>query len=701
MIRKIWLPQLSALALLLVAGAFSPVAAGDGHPFSVHDMLAMERISDPRVSPDGSLVAFTVRATDLEANAGRFNIYVAGLDGREARQLTSNPAADHSARFAPDGRSLYFLSDRGGSTQVWRISLEAAGGEATQVTDLPLDLEHMMVSPDGSKLVVSARVFADCDSLACTAARLAERAAQSASGRIYERLFIRHWDEWKDGRRRQLLALSLAEDVLAGERAVTASEAVLLMSGMDADSPYIPWGSTSDLAFTPDGAGLVFAARDVGREEAWSTNFDLFLVPLDASSPPRNLTADNPAWDKAPVFSPDGTRLAYLAMARPGYESDRLRVVVMDWPSGERRTLTEDWELSPGSIAWAPDGRRLYATAFNRGQVSIFSVDARPGRTAGEVKLLIDQGTNRSVRPHKGGILFTRDTLAGPVELWTADAEGRRERRVTNLNTARMDAVRTGEFEQFTFEGAGGNEVWGYLVKPVDFDPARRYPVAFLIHGGPQGSFGNHFHYRWNPQAYAGAGYAAVMIDFHGSVGYGQEFVDAIRGDWGGAPYRDLKKGLDAALERYPFLDGDRVAALGASYGGYMIFWIAGQTDRFRCLVAHNGIIDTRMAYFDTEELWFPEWEHEGTPWENPEGYSRHNPVLHVQNWTTPTLVVHSAHDYRVALTQGIGAFNALQRLGVPSRFLYFPDENHWVLKPANSILWHETVLDWLDRFTD
>jgi dipeptidyl aminopeptidase/acylaminoacyl peptidase len=297
-------------------------------------------------------------------------------------------------------------------------------------------------------------------------------------------------------------------------------------------------------------------------------------------------------------------------------------------------------------------------------------------------------------------VVFSRDSLQGPAELFCINDQGNDERPLTQMNTERVASARMGEPEQFTFRGHNNELVHTYVVRPVDFDASKKYPVAFLIHGGPQGSFGNSFHYRWNPQAYAGAGYAAVMVDFHGSVGYGQAFTDSIRGDWGGKPLEDLKKGLAEALKRYPWMDQRRVGALGASFGGYMINWIAGNwSEPFRCLVNHDGNLDERMAYFNTEELWFPEWDHEGTPWDNPAGYEKHNPVHHVARWNTPMLVIHGAHDFRVVATQGIATFNALQRRGIPGRLLYFPDENHWVLKPHNSILWHDTVIDWLDRW--
>ncbi|MDZ7334160.1 MAG: S9 family peptidase, partial [candidate division KSB1 bacterium] len=407
-------------------------------------------------------------------------------------------------------------------------------------------------------------------------------------------------------------------------------------------------------------------------------------------------TEANLAWDTQPVFSPDGKTMAYLAMSRPGYEADRFRIVLYNWSDGSTRVLTESWDRSPSSICWSSDGKTIFATADNLGQTSLFAIDVKTGA----VRTVVRDGTVGSPSAAGKRIVYALDHLKSPVELWSVNPDGSDAKPITRINAEKLAKARMGDFEQFTFKGWNDETVYCYVVKPVDLDPSKKYPVAFLIHGGPQGSFGNHFHYRWNPQAYAGAGYAAVMVDFHGSTGYGQAFTDAIRGDWGGKPLVDLQKGLAAALARYPWMDGDRVGALGASFGGYMINWIAGNWyEAFKCLVSHDGNLDERLAYFDTEELWFPEWDHEGTPWTNPEGYEKHNPINFVKNWRTPILVIHGALDFRVVETQGISTFTAAQRLGIPSKFLYFPDENHWVLKPHNSILWHETVIGWLDQW--
>jgi len=665
------------------------------HPFSIYDMLAMEQISDPQVSPDGEWIVFVLRktlapapvagaasATGAEANKGRTDLWLARTDGTDLRQLTTHQHADTNPRWAPDNKSVYFLSSRSEHQQIWRIRID--GGEAKQITDQPLDVGNLVVSPDGKYLAFTMEVLPDCNA-ASTKAHLDEIKQRNSTGRIYERIFVRHWDTWKDGRRSHLFVMPASD-----------GQAVDVMRNMDADTPSKPFGGPEEIAFTPDSNGLIFTARDVGLQEPWSTDFDLYYTPIDGSTPPKCLTEKNQAWDTQPLFSPDGKTLAYLAMSRPGYESDRFCIILRPWPENKERVLTEDWDRSPSEICWSADSKTIYATTANTGQKSLFAINVKTGKA----RTVVQYGSVSSPSIANDRIIYGLNNLRCPVELYSVRPDGSDVRKLTEINTEKLAAIRMGEFEQFSFAGWNDETVYCYVVKPVDFDPNKKYPVAFLIHGGPQGSFGNTFHYRWNPQVHAGAGYAAVMVDFHGSTGYGQAFCDSIRGDWGGKPLEDLKKGLTAALQRYPWMDGDRVGALGASFGGYMINWIAGNwPDRFRCLVNHDGNLDERMAYFDTEELWFPEWDHIGTPWDNHDSYEKHNPVNFVKNWKAPMLVIHGALDFRVPQTQGLGTFNALQRLGIPSKLLYFPDENHWVQKPANSILWHETVLTWLDRW--
>jgi dipeptidyl aminopeptidase/acylaminoacyl peptidase len=679
----------AALVVLLALTLSTAPVAGETRPFDVEDLVRLARVSDPRVSPDGRLVAYALRETDIDNDRGVSSVWLVPTDGSaEAMRLTAAVSGAHSPRWAPDGKSIYFLSDRGGSAQVWQLPL--AGGEARQVTDYPLPVRAFSVSPTGNQLALSLAVFMDCDALSCTRERLDERARAPAKGVLHERLFVRHWDSWKDGRRSRLFIAEL-------DSAGRAGEPRLLSVGLDGDVPTLPFGGDGEWTFNPDGASLVFVARVEPGSEAWSTNTDLYRVGTRGEAKPELLTADNSATDTYPVVSPDGRYLAWLAMSRPGFEADRFRIMLKDLRSGATREVAPEWDRSPYGLAFSPDGRTLYTAADDLGHRRLFSVDVRSGR----VQSLSGDGNVAGFSAAGGTVVFARQDLASPAQLYRSASRGAGERRLTDHNAARLAEIEFGSYEQFSFAGAGGATVYGWVVRPVGFQEGQRYPVAFIVHGGPQGSMGNNFHYRWNPQTYAGQGYAVVFIDFHGSTGYGQNFTDSISGDWGGKPLEDLQKGWAAALERYPFLDADRACALGASYGGYMINWMAGMwPDGFACLVNHCGVFDNRSMYYTTEELWFPEWEMGGPQFENPEGYELHNPVNLVERWRTPMLVIHGANDFRVPLSQGLAAFTALQRRGVPSQFLYFPDENHWILKPANSVQWHRTVEAWLARWT-
>jgi dipeptidyl aminopeptidase/acylaminoacyl peptidase len=575
------------------------------------------------------------------------------------------------------------VSARGGTDQVWRIA--PSGGEAEQVTHLPVDINGFKLAGEGKRLVLAIDVWPDAKSLAESAKRDDDQAKHKAAPRAYDQLLFRHWDHWEDGKYSHLFAWTSDDSVRD------------LTPGLLSDAPTHPFGGMEQVTISPDGQWLAYEARVGGREVAWTTNTDIFLVAMDGKSKAVDLTADNKAYDEDPVFSPDGKTLAFTMMKRPGFEADRKRVALIDVASHKLRVVTEGWDRSPDGLEWSRDGRTLYAVAENLGGEALYAIDV----ASGGAKLVFDKGTNGSARVAGDRIVFLHDTLKLPAELFSVRADGSELMQLTHLNDARVAQIAWGDYQQFSFPGAKHDTVFGYVVKPAGgIAPGQKVPVAFLIHGGPQGSFGDHFHYRWNPEVFAGHGYGVVMVDFHGSTGYGQAFTDAISGDWGGAPYDDLMMGLDAALAQNPWLDGTRVAALGASFGGYMINYINGKTDRFRALVCHDGIFDVRMAYFDTEEVWFPEWEQGGTPWGNPGGYSKFNPVELVKNWKTPTLVIHGGLDFRIPETHAFAAFTALQRKGVASRLLEFPDENHWVLKPQNSKRWHEEVLAWIDRFT-
>ena len=668
-------------------GGAAAVADVRDAPFTVDDLVLLKRISDPQLSPDGRQVAFVQRETDMDANKGRTSLWLLELTPGTAapRRLTDVKANDSSPRWSPDSRTLYFLSTRSGSSQVWRLAL--TGGDAQRVTDYPLEVGALKVSPHADLLALSMEVFPDCPTLACTRERLDARSRDKATGRLYERLFIRHWDTWSNGTRSHLFSAPLSAGGTASTTPIDVSK------GFDADIPGKPFGGDEDFAFSPDGRSLVFSARIAGHTEPWSTNFDLFQTPVDGSAPPVNLTSGNPAWDALPVFLANGD-LAWLAQQRPGFESDRFHIVLKDARSGAVRSLTGGWDRTVHRLGATPDGKALLASVDELGQAPLYRIDPKSGAPA----RLVAGGAVEAFSAARERVVFARADLGGPEDLYVVGLRGGPARRLTEVNHELLAGRRMSDFAQFSFKGWNDESVYGYVVKPYGFEPGRRYPIAFVVHGGPQVSFGNLWTYRWNAQAFAGGGYAVVMIDFHGSPGYGQAFTDSISRDWGGKPLVDLQKGLAAALAKYPWLDGERVCALGASYGGFMMNWIEGHwPDRFRCIVNHDGLFDQRMMYYATEELWFPEWELGGPQYENPQGYEAANPANLVSKWRTPMLVIHGEQDFRIPYPQGIGTFTALQRRGIESKLLIFPDENHWVLKPADSVLWYHTVLGWLD----
>ena len=689
------LPAVLALVAIATAapGATASAAAPSTRAFTAKDLIALDRVSEPRLAPDGRSLAFTLRETDFDGNRGVRSIWKLDLTDKAAhpQRMTQSGSEAWSARWSPDGKTLYFLSNRSGSDQLW--SLAVGFGEARPVTRLPVDVGSYQVAPDGRRLALSVAVFRDCGDLACTKKRLLERAALKSSGVVYDSLFVRHWDSWADGRRSQLFIADLAAD------GSVALEPHLVTSGIDGDVPSTPFGDDTEYSFAADGKTVYFGVRIAGVTEPWSTNFDVYAVAVDGHSAPRNLTADNTAWDAYPTPSADGTKLYYLAMKRPQYEADRFAIMELDLASGRKREVDASWDRSAGALQLSKDGQTLYTMADDEGEHRLFAVNIK----SGQVKTVAAGGTISDFSLAGSDVAFARESFKSPGDLYIIQHAS--EKRLTALNAARLKDVVFGDFEEFRFKGWNGDSVHGYVVKPYGFEAGRKYPVAFLIHGGPQDSWLNEFHYRWNPQTFAGAGFAVVEIDFHGSTGYGQAFSDAILEHAGDRPLEDLQSGWAAALAKFPFLAGDNACALGASYGGYMVDWIAGnwpapKSGAWKCLVSHDGVFDNRMEYYATEELWFDEIGAGGTPWQHPENYERFNPVLHVADWKVPMLIVHSDKDYRVPLEQGLAAFTALQRRGVPSQFLTFPDENHWVLKPQNSLQWHATVEAWIKKWT-
>ncbi|MDB5696697.1 MAG: peptidase [Sphingomonas bacterium] len=674
------------MKLLLTASllAIACAAPATARQLTIADVTMLSRVSAPTVSKEGRWLVWQQRETDLAANRGRFDLWRLDLARRGAQPERFAAEADVNET-SPQivGDTVYFSSDKGGDDAIW--SLPVAGGTPRRLTSFKGGFGGFKVAPTGDRIVVWADRKPGAPSLEPA---MVKKDANAGSGRTYDQLFVRHWDSWATGDRSQLFVLPLGPEGASGD-------GMAVERGLVGDTPSKPFGGGEEIAWSHDGRTLYFALREAGRIEATSTNLDIFAVPADGSAPPRNLTDVNDATDTLPVVSPDGRTLAYVAMKRPGYEADRQVVMLRDLASGQTRALTQGWDRSVGSLAWAADGRSLLATADDTQEVPLFRIDAATGKVA----RLTGEGHVAAVAVTPRGAVVAMDSLTAPADFFTVAGKGR-PARLTSVNADRLAGVDLPTVTRFSFAGANGDTVHGYAVRPTGI--TGKVPVAFMIHGGPQGSSNNSWSYRWNPAVFAGAGYGLVAVDFHGSTGYGQGFTDAIQNNWGGWPLEDLQKGLTAATARFGWLDGDNACAIGASYGGYMVNWIAGQwPDRFKCLVQHNGVFDARAMAYETEELWFDEWEHGGKTYdEDPAAYERWNPVNHVAKWKTPMLVITGEKDFRIPYTQGIASFTALQRRGVPSRLLVNPNENHWVLKPRESRQWYGEVLGWMDRWT-
>jgi len=683
---------LRSLFLSALLASLSPLWA---RPLTVEDLVSFARVSHPVASADGQSVAFSVRETDLNANRGRMSIWSIdlGTPSAEPKRLTVKEQNAQDPQFSPDGKSLYFLATQGESTQIHRFDISTKDGYqrgSLPVSDFPVDVDAYWVSPDGKHILISVASFADCETLACNAARLKQVEQRPGKGQLYTQLFIRHWDQYTDGRRAQLFLASLDQNG-------RISKEPTRLTHVDGDIPSKPFGDAAEVQFAPDGKSVFFTARIAGRSEPWSTNFDIYSINIDGSNL-KNWTESNLAWDSDPLLSKDGKTLYYRAMAVPGAEADRFRIRAIDLASGQQRDVAASFDRSVGSLQWSKDGKTLLTTVDDHGNHILVSINPKTGA----VKSLTEHGHVGEFTVTSNSIIVAQDSLTHPADLYSLDGRGVLK-SLTHFNERQLADIEFATPTVFTFKGFNNETVQGTVFKPVGYQPNHRYPVAFLIHGGPQGSWLDSFSYRWNPETYAGLGYAVVTIDFHGSTGYGQAFTDSISEHWGDRPLEDLQKGWATALQEFPFLDGSNACALGASYGGFMISWIAGhwhtpESGAWRCLVNHDGVLDARAMYYTTEELWFAEHENGGTPWSNPAAYERFNPITAVGEWRVPTLVIQGARDYRVPIGQGIGAFTALQRRGIESELLLFPNESHWVLSPQNSIQWHHTVEDWLKR---
>ncbi|MEW5807727.1 MAG: S9 family peptidase [Acidobacteriota bacterium] len=664
------------------------VGVTERHAITFDDLFSFGRLSAPAISPDGRTVAFTVTYYSKDENKSNSDIWLAPVDGGEARQLTNSQGGDSSPVWSHDGKKIAFISDRDGESQVYLISIE--GGEARKETSLSTGASGVLWSPDGKHLAFTSNVYPDCPDDKCNKEKNDARDKSQVKAKIIESLFFRIWNRWADRTRSHLFIVPAD-----GER--VSGEAKDLTPG-DFDVPPLDLGGAADYAFSPDGKEIAFV-KNTDPVVARSTNNDIFIIPVEGGAEKRITT--NKATDNQPVYSPDGRYIAYRAMARPGFEADKYSLMLYDRKSGETIDLTDGqagtFDSSVGDVVWSPDSRIIYFECAENGGHSIFRISV----PAGNIERIFQQGTNTSLRitPDGKKLLFLRQTADMPSEIFTIGVDGKGLKKITSVNDKLLATIEMNKLEEFWFEGAEKAKVHAFLLKPPAFDASKKYPAVFLIHGGPQGAWNDEFHYRWNGQMFASPGYVVVMINPRGSTGFGQKFCDEISGDWGGKVYEDIMKGVDFALENYPFIDKDRIAAAGASYGGYMINWIAGHTDRFRCLISHDGIFNLASMYGTTEELWFPEWEFKGTPWTNPELYKHLSPGSHVKNFKTPMLVVHGGLDFRVDQSEAFQLFTALQWMGIPSKLLYFPDEGHFVLKPKNAELWWKTVHGWLARW--
>jgi dipeptidyl aminopeptidase/acylaminoacyl peptidase len=735
--------RLIILCLALIAFA-SSIAAQSKHPFTFEDMMKLKRVGDPQVSPDGKWVIFSVVDVDLAANTKTPHIWIVrvGADASSAPERSSAGSsaaeriliADQDAdrpRWAPDGKRFAFLSTKEGGSQVWIADFDGAGGTVTathKLTSIATEASGELWSPDGKNILFTSDVYPECDGAPqaeadCNAKKLDEHEKSKVKALIFDHLLYRHWNAYKEGKRTHIFVASACVGTAAP--GCPAGAARDLTPG-DYDAPVFSLGGQDDYAFSPDGQEICYASNH-DKNPAASTNNDLWIVPVSVgagASPAqvlaqtKNITADNPASDTSPLYSPDGRYIAYRAQQRPGYESDRFRLMLYDRKTGEKKDLTEGFDHWVGTFVWTPDSKTIAFSAEHEGHSLVYAMDIANSQNSRRT-LVAGFNDDLAVAPGGKALLFTRMSLMAPTEIYASSVAGEgcpaktgnvdagkescslhKDWAVTHINDSLLSKVAMSKIESFSFNGAHNDEVEGFLVKPPNFDPSKKYPVKFLIHGGPQGAWGDDWSYRWNPELFAANGYVVIMINFHGSTGYGQKFIDAINGDWGGAPFEDLMKGLDYAEQTYPFIDKTRECALGASYGGYMANWILGHTDRFKCIVSHDGMFNAESAWGSTEEMWFNNWEFKGTPYDNRESYVKWSPHQYAKNFKTPTLVIHGQRDYRLDVSEGFQLFTTLQMEGVASKMLYFPDEGHWVLKPQNSQLWYKTVNDWVDQWT-
>ncbi len=685
-----------ALAFAVVAGtATQSLGAQQKRPITYDDFAAVRAVSDPQVSPDGRSVLYAVRTTDVAANRRAGKTLVVALQGGTPRLFPSDDVNASEARWSPDGRHVAYIA--GG--QLWLA--DSSGGNRVQLTKLRGGATGPVWSPTGSLIAFTTSVYPDCTTDACNASRDSSAAANPVKAHIADQLMFRHWTAWDNGTRSHLFVVSLDGSGLRD-----------LTPGARYDIPPGPFGGSEGYAFSPDGSEMTYTAKDAGRADAWSTDINLYIVPTTGGTA-TVITAANKGADQNPVYTPNGQFIAYSSQKRAGFESDRWRLMLYERATKTSRELLPSWDRNADSYFFAPDMSALYVNTTDAGREKLYRLVLEQG-TAGAslVKprgpaLLVGEHNNAGFTLSADGrtLAWARDAAEQPTEVFVATVEPNGKaiaRQLTHENDALVARLAVNPVDDFWFKGAGGDSVQGFIVKPPQWQAGRKYPTVLLIHGGPQGAWLDQWHSRWNYQMFAAPGFALVIVNPRGSTGYGQAFVDGVSKDWGGKVYTDLMNGLDAALARYSWMDRSRLGAAGGSFGGYLVDWIAGHTTRFKALVSHAGPFNLENMNTATEELWFPEWEYGGDFW-NPtamrEEYRVFSPHLYAKNFKTPTLVSGGELDFRVPYTEDLSMFTALQRQGVPSRLVIFPDEGHWVLKPQTQRLWWGEVQSWLSRY--
>ena len=718
---------------VLLAGSMFAQTASQKHPFRFEEMMKLKRVGAPVPSPDGKWVVFDCEDVDLAANTKISHLWIVPASGGESHRLNRTPNHEERPRFSPDGKRLIWTSKATDPTQVWMCDFDPEAGQLVgkphQVTSISTGADGAIWLPDGKNIVFVSAVYPDCNppppgsgvtSDDCNKKRDEELKKSKVKAKIFTRLFYRHWNAFTEFKRSHLFVLSgdaradRSTDILSVRQAgvspaesQTPGETPGVPTGKmpvprdltpgDHDVPPFSLGGQDMYAISPDGQEVAYTSN-IDEVEATSTNNEIFIVPISGGAPKK--ISSSPGADTTPLYSPDGKYIAWRSQARAGFEADKWRFLVQDRQTGNTREVAQSFEYSIGSFSWASRTGEIVFTAERRGTSPLFSTSVGANWTT----IAENDGLHADDLTINNGILyFTRMSIQAPNEIWRLDLSTGHDANptaVTHMNDALLSQIDMQPLESFTFKGANNDDVQGFLIKPPGFDPNKRYPLKFLLHGGPQGAWGNSWTYRWNAELLAAtANYVVVMINFHGSTGYGQKFTDSISGDWGGKPYIDVMKGLDYVEKTFPFIDKNREAALGASYGGYMANWLLGHTNRFKCIVSHDGMFNAESAYGTTEELWFANWEFGGPPWKKRDVYRKWSPHEYAANFKTPTLVVHGQNDYRLDVSQGFDLFTTLQVLKVPSKMLYFPDEGHWVLKPQNSQLWYKTVNDWVDQW--